>query len=110
MSYQHKDLAVGRWSQLSLIEQMANIGSEVERALNWRIKKNADYARMAFERALELIDLTLENEKEYAHLHEIARMREAIVDYFFGINQFMSSEGSWRNYFLPFTYASRKNH
>ncbi len=39
MSYQHKDLAAGRWSQLSLIEQMANIGSEVERALNWRIKK-----------------------------------------------------------------------
>ena len=110
MSFQHKDLAAGRWSQLSFLEHMANIGSEVERALNWRIKKNADYTQKAFERSLELIDLTLENEKNYAHLQEITRLREAIVDYFFGANQFMSSEGSWRSYFLPFTYASRKNH
>jgi len=110
VSYQHKDLAAGRWSQLSFIERMANIGSEVERALNWRIKKNADYAQRAFERALELIDLTLDCDKNYAHLKEIARTREAIVDYFYGVNQFMSSESSWRKYFSPFTYASRKNH
>ncbi len=110
MNYQHKDLALGRWSQLSFFEQMANIGSEVERALNWRIKKNVDYAQKAFERALELIDLTLDNDKNYAHLREIARVREAIVDYFFGVNQFVSSESSWRSYFLPFAYASRRNH
>ena len=110
MSYQHKDLAAGRWSQLSFLEQMANIGSEIERALNWRIKKNADYTQKAFERALELIDLTIDNDKNYAHLKEITRMREVIVDYFFGVNQFMSSESSWRNYFLPFAYASRRNY
>jgi hypothetical protein len=89
---------------------MANIGSEVERALNWRLKKNTDYAQKAFERALELIDLTLDNDKNYAHLKEVARMREAIVDYFSGVNQFISSEDSWRKYFLPFVYASRINH
>jgi len=110
VSYQHKDLAAGGWSRLSFIEQMANIGSEVERALNWQIKKNADYSKKAFERALELIDLTLDNDKNYAHLKEITRMREAIVDYFFGVNQFISSEKSWRSYFLPFTYASRRSH
>ena len=110
MNYQHKDLAAGRWSQLSFLEQMANIGSEVERALNWRVKKNADYAQRAFERALELIDLTLDCDKNYAHLKEVARTRESIVDYFYGANQFMSSESSWRKYFLPFTYASRRNH
>ncbi len=110
MNYQHKDLAAGRWSQLSFLEQMANIGSEVERALNWRTKKNADYAQKAFERALELIDLTLDIKSSYSHLKEVTRMREAIVDYFFGVNQFISSEGSWRSYFLPFTYASRRNH
>jgi len=110
MNYQHKDLAAGRWNQLSFLEQMANIGSEVERALNWRAKNNADYAQRAFERALELIDLSLDNNRNYARLKEITRMREAIVDYFSGVNQFMSSEGSWRNYFLPFTYAARRNH
>lgn len=110
MSYQHKDLAAGKWDQMPFIEQMANIGSEVERALNWRIKKNTDYAQKAFERALELIDLTLDKDTNYAHLKEITRMREALVDYFSGVNQFMSSENSWRNYFLPFAYASRRNH
>lgn len=110
MNYQHKDLAAGRWSQLSFSEQMANIGSEVERALNWRIKKNANYAQKAFERALELIDLTLDSDKNYTHLKEVARTREAIVDYFSGVNQFKSSEDSWRNYFLPFAYFSRRNH
>ena len=108
--YQHKDLAVGRWGELSFLEQMANIGSEVERALNWKSKNNADYSRKAFERALELIDLTLENTESFARLKEIARTREAMVDYFFGTNQFRSTERSWRNYFLPFTYAARRNY
>jgi hypothetical protein len=110
MSYQHKDLALGRWKKMSLLDQMANIGSEVERALNWRAKNNSDYSRMAFERILELIDLTLEIPGEFASLKEITRMREAIVDYFSGSNQFMSTESSWRKYFSHFTYAARRNY
>ena len=110
MSYQHKDLAAGRWGKLPFLEQMANIGGEVERALNWRTKNNADYAQKAFERALELIDLTLENTGNPAHLKEITRLRESIVDYFFGSNQFMSTEGLWRSYFSHFAYAARRNH
>ena len=34
MSVQHRELAGGRWKQLSFIEQMGKIGSEVERFLN----------------------------------------------------------------------------
>ena len=91
-------------------EQMANIGSEVERALIWRAKKNAGYSRNAFERALELVDLTLESVSSPARLKEIARMREAMVDYFAGSNQFNSTDASWRKYFAHFTYAVRKNY
>lgn len=110
MSYQHKDLARGRWKEMPFLDQMANIGSEVERALNWRAKNNSDYSRKAFERALELIDLTLEIPRNFASLKEIARVREAIVDYFAGSNQFMSTESSWRKYFSHFTYAARRDH
>jgi len=110
MSFQHKDLAAGRWVKLSFFEQMANIGSEVERALNWKAKNNVDYAQKAFERILELIDLTLEGTRNPTYFKEIARMREAIVDYFFGTNQFMSTENFWRKYFSHFSYAVRKNH
>ena len=44
----HKELAAGRWNEMPFLEQMANIGSEVERALNWRAKKNAAYSQKAF--------------------------------------------------------------
>ncbi len=118
MSYQHKDLASGRWGKMSFVEQMANIGSEVERSINWRVKNNSDYSQRAFERALELIDMTLLSVKAsgsaglrpggvFARLKEIARAREAIVDYFFGSNEFMSSDKLWRSYFSSFAYAAR---
>jgi hypothetical protein len=32
----HPSLAAGRWRTFSLMEQLAHVGSEVERALNWR--------------------------------------------------------------------------
>jgi hypothetical protein len=110
VNYQHKDLAAGRWGQMTFLEQMANIGSEVERALNWQSKNNADYSKKAFERALELIDLTLEHLKNFPRLKELARTREALVDYFLGTNQYGSSEAFWKKYFLNFVYAVRKNH
>lgn len=110
MSYQHKSLAAGRWDRLPFLEQMANIGSEVERALNWRAKRNTAYCEQAFERALELMDLTLDTVKGHSRLKEVARAREALVDFFFGTNQFASTEVSWRKYFSNFTYAARRNY
>ena len=99
MSYQHKDLARGRWQQLSFSEQMANVGSEVSRALNWRKKANAGLSEGAVVRALELMDLSLASVREFPRLKELARLREALVDYFYGTNQFASSEVLWRKYF-----------
>jgi hypothetical protein len=84
---QHKGLAAGGWKKLSLIEQMANIGSEVERSITWKSRNNIDYFSKAFERSLELIDLTLSDEKNVHRLKEVARVREVLVDYFFGQNQ-----------------------
>jgi len=52
MEYQHKNLASGGWQKLSFFEQMANIGSEVERTIKWKNKGNAEYSRLAFGRAL----------------------------------------------------------
>ena len=89
---------------------MANIGSEVERALNWQAKNNVEYSQKAFERVLELLDLTLDGTTAPARFKELARAREAIADYFVGTNQFKSTEASWRRYFLPFAYAARSSH
>lgn len=63
LKYQHQDLANGRWFELNFIEQMANVGSEVERAMAWKEKGDEEYSQKAFERALELLDLTIEDKK-----------------------------------------------
>ncbi len=107
MSCQHKHLAAGRWSELDLVEQLANVGSEVERAIIWRNRRNADYSRRAFERALELLDLTLADAKNRGRLREPCRVRELLVDYFAGNNGYGSSDELWQKYFLGFAWAAR---
>lgn len=109
MSYLHKNLVAGRWSRLSFAEQMANIGSEVGRYLQWRSRQNPDYARQAFERSLELIDLTIAGLKAFPRLKELCRIRAALVGHFDGTNEFKFTDESLNNYFLNFVFAARKN-
>lgn len=91
---------------MSFFEQMANVGSEVERAIKWR-ETNMVYSQLAFERALELLDLTITDTKSYIRLKELSRVREALVDYFQFDNIYASSSQKWRNYFYGFNYAAR---
>lgn len=107
MNYQHKNLASGRWQKLSFFEQMANIGSEVFRANKWR-NKNLDLSQTAFERSLELFDLTINDPKNQHRLKEILRAREVWADYFAGDNAYGSSDEIWNKYFYAFNYAARK--
>lgn len=97
------------WFSLTFFEQMANIGSEVERTIAWQ-DKNQLYSQQAFERALELLDLTIADSKNQRRLKELTRVREALVDYFFSDNQFASTNRLWQSYFYPFNWAARINH
>lgn len=104
-SSQHQNLAKGRWFKLSFFEQMANIGSEIERAIKWR-GKNKEYSRLASDRALELLDLTIADQKNRRRLKEIVRLREVMADYFYFDNIYGSTPQNWRNYFYAFNYAA----
>ena len=101
MKLQHQDLInSGRWAKMSFCEQMANIGSEVSRALNWRKKDKPDLSEKAILRALELLWFTIELARKYpARLKELCRVREVLIDYFFCDNEYGSSEILWRKYF-----------
>lgn len=110
MISRHKSLADGRWLEFSFPIQMANIGSEVIRAINWKNKNNSEYSRMAFERALELLSLTLADQKNKNRLKELARLYEVLVDYFAYDNEYKSSDKLWQNYFLGFNYLARLGH
>lgn len=109
MTVHHATLAAGRWRTFSFLDQMANIDSEVERALNWIQKGNPQYSERAFFRALELLDLTIADPRHVHRLRELTRIRELLVDYFQGSNEYGSSDELWRRYFGAFTRAARRN-
>lgn len=95
------------WNSYSIFEQMANIGAEVGRSINWKKKNNQEISHNAFYRALELIDYTVEDSKNKNRLSEILRMREILVDFIIGENIYRSSEEGWTKYFYYFNFAAR---
>jgi hypothetical protein len=93
-----------RWQQKSFCEQMANIGSEVYRAGNWLRKNNSEYAQKAFERALELIDLTLAGNIRPTAIRELTRIREVFCELFCDNKNF----DSLNKYFYYFPLALKR--
>lgn len=105
-NYMHKNLAAGRWQELTLCEQMANIGSEVSRAARWQ-KKDKKTFDGAVGRALELFELTLEDSRWRGRLREIARAREVFLDAVLGGKEYNSSLEDMERYFFHFAYCAR---
>ncbi len=101
----HKGLQE-RWHQFSLAEQLANVGTDVERAIRWKEKENADFSQKAFERSLELLDFTIADPKNKKSLRELCRVREALVDFFAYNNEYQSTSESWQKYFYYFGYLA----
>lgn len=107
----HHDVAGGRWWELSIFEQLGNIGSEVSRAVRWRSRNPATMESAVF-RALELFDLTLADPRHRSSPHrlrEIARAREVVADFFLGGNQYGGTASSLQKYFDAFAIAARNN-
>jgi len=96
------------WNSYSIYEQMANIGAEVGRSINWKKKNNEKMSMNALYRALELIDLTVADEKNCNRLAEILRMREMLLDFSIGENIYNSTNDKWNNYFYYYNVAARK--
>lgn len=104
---QHRKQSEGEWQKKTFLEQMANIGSEVYRAINWRNRNNEEYAQLAFERSLELFDLSKGSKLSYPEYKELLRMREIWVDYFKYDNEYNSTGEGINRYFFYSTIASK---
>lgn len=105
----HKEtFASGRWNQFTIVEQMANIGTDVARAIRYRNQGDHDAFIAAFYRALELIDFTVADPKHRGRgsLKEILRMREFLVDHFLYDDQYGMTDEFWQRYFYEFNYAA----
>jgi len=97
-----------RWAQLSIFEQMGNVGSEVGRAISsWRAGKK-DYAQGAIDRGLDLLDATAEvwARQKSPRTREILRARECFVALFYG-GSFDQDADALERYFMQFALAAR---
>jgi hypothetical protein len=103
----HKGLAAGRWFKFTFCEQLANVGMDIERTIQWRKRGNIEYSQQAFERALELLDLTIADPKNRGgKRRELCRVRETLVDHFVYDNEYQTTDESWSKYFFEFNYAA----
>jgi hypothetical protein len=105
----HADLAGGRWHAMPLVTQLANVGSEVDRAIRAREQSNDERWASAFARALELFDLTATDARWRGHRRrEILRARELFCGLFHAEAPSAGDAEFLRKYFLEFAVMARR--
>jgi len=105
----HPQMAAGRWATMPLVEQMANIGSEVDRAIRAHAERKAVRFDHALARALELFDLTAADARWAGpRRREILRAREEFCRLFFDPDVDAASAAGLSRYFLHFAVAARR--
>ena len=96
------------WQRFSLVEQLANVGSEVDRAI--RAFRSGAQSRFdnALSRALDLFDQTAADERwSGPRRREILRAREEFCRLFFDDSVPPGSADGMQRYFLAFATAAR---
>jgi hypothetical protein len=97
-----------RWRAMPLMEQLAHVGSEVERAIRAHESGKEPRFQSALARALELFDLTAADQRWRGHrCREILRAREEFCRLFFDESVSPTSAAGLRRYFLAFAVAAR---
>ena len=77
---QHKNLTAEKWFGYPKAQQVLMIANELNRAKNWIKKQETKHVNACYERALELTDLTGEDQKWQGHsLRELRRFREILA-------------------------------
>jgi hypothetical protein len=105
----HVGLASGSWFRLTLIEQLANVGSEVDRAVRAHESGRIERRDQAIARALELFDLTGADERwRGARRRETRRAREEFCRLFYSDDVRPGDAASLQKYFLQFAVAARQ--
>lgn len=105
----HPSLTAGRWRGFSLIEQLAHIGSEVDRAIRADHAGRLSRRDAAIDRALELFDLTAGDDRWRGHRRrEVLRTREEFCRLFLSEDVPAGSAESLSKSFLYFALAARR--
>jgi len=100
-----------RWAQLTIFEQMGNIGSEVGRAINAQRRGKTERMNGAIDRAIDLFDATAAvwAQKKSPRTREILRAKEQFLGLFFGDADEVAAidADGLERYFMQFAAAAR---
>ncbi len=102
-------MQIERWSNFSFCEQMGHIGSEIARARIWNDKNDAITRNRSIERAFDLIDLTMKDQRWKNRLKEICRLREFLADHYAGTRYYQVSLAGLEQYCTEFALVARRN-
>jgi hypothetical protein len=98
-----------QWGTLTLAEQLGNIGSDFERALRWRAAANASLFGTAAARTLELLDLTLTDQRWHtARLNELTRLRGEVCGVLFADYVDPGSSRGLQRYFMSMASMAQR--
>jgi hypothetical protein len=78
----HSHLNPEKWAAYSKTQQVLMISNELNRALNCLRSKHIPDAEKCYERAIELTDLTVEDQRWESGLKELLRFREVLSELF----------------------------
>ena len=78
----HSHLNPEKWAAYSKTQQVLMISNELNRALNCLSSKHFPDAEKCYERAIELTDLTVEDQRWDNGLKELLRFRELLSELF----------------------------
>src|SRR3990167_11502017 len=80
MTIWHKTLSGERWARVPTSKQVLMIGTELLRGQHWQERADSEEVRRASERAFELIDLTVADDRWRGKRAPLLRLREFLAE------------------------------
>lgn len=81
---QHASLSAERWARFDLGQQILQIGAEMQRGRKYLRAERAAELRACYERAMALVDLTVEVQRKPHLRRELLRWREVVAELYLG--------------------------
>jgi len=87
---------------------LGNVGSEVGRARKWEEKGKEDMKNKALDRAFDLMNLTIIDNRWSTARKELCRVREVLADTFLGDKIYNDTPEQLERYFYQYALMARK--
>ncbi len=98
-------LLSGKWFERPLVEQLANVGADFDRAILWKNKGYIDRSEALLERAFEFLSFTIQDPKNEVCLEKLYFLKNALIDHFRSDNHHQTTDEFWQRYFYAFNHA-----